>query len=536
MEVEVTSRLDRYVVQAMATQGTPGLAIAITDRNSQLHLATYGLADLAAARSVVPETLFEIGSISKCFTAIALLQLHEAGRIDLHAPVTDYVPWFEVRSEHAPITLHHLLSHTAGIINGTDFTGEARYEVWSLRRTRATMPPGSRFHYSNVGYKALGLVLEAVTGRPYPDLIRERVLAPLNMTATDSSITHRTRQRLAVGYGPWFDDRPHHPNLRVAPATWLETATADGSIASTAANMGAFARALLNRGRHLLTNASFALLTQRAIELTEEDGGGHYGYGLGILERQGRTLLSHGGGMVGHYAHLVADLDSELGVVVLTNGPGEPWTVAEHALDLARAAVCGSTLPADPSAPDLARVQGARDYGGTYRPNEATGPSFRLLTEDEQLIIECEGARVPLQARGRDSYYVAHPDFALYLLRFGREQGQVVEAMHGPTWFRHERYAGSTRFPYPAGWDAYCGHYRSHNPWYPNFRVVQRKGELVLIMPDGEEEPLTPLDEWSFRVGEPDYSPEFIQFDTVVDGQALRAVLSGCDYYRTFTP
>ncbi|MQY62799.1 MAG: serine hydrolase, partial [Calditrichaeota bacterium] len=127
---EAFDRLDQFIEQKMKVANIPGMAMAVTDREKLLRVSTYGFADVAAQISVTPEMLFEIGSIGKSFTSIALLQLREEGLLNLHEPVTRCLPWFEVQSEHEPITLHHLMSHTAGIIMGADFPGEARYEVW----------------------------------------------------------------------------------------------------------------------------------------------------------------------------------------------------------------------------------------------------------------------------------------------------------------------------------------------------------------------------------------------------------------------
>ncbi len=159
MKDTTIARLDQLVAQQMRAGGIPGVGLALTDRTGLVHVATYGVASMETRAPVTPDTLFEFGSIGKSCTAILLLQEAERGRIDLHAPVTAYLPWFAVRSAHAPITLHHLLSHTAAITGGSDFSPDARAEVWALRDTETSAPPGAYFHYSNVGYKALGLVL-----------------------------------------------------------------------------------------------------------------------------------------------------------------------------------------------------------------------------------------------------------------------------------------------------------------------------------------------------------------------------------------
>jgi D-alanyl-D-alanine carboxypeptidase len=526
--------LDSFIERQMQAANTPGVAVAVTDRERLLRVTTHGWADVAAHIPVTPDTLFEIGSITKSFTIITLMQLREAGQVDLHAPVTHYLPWFQIASKCEPITLHHLMSHTAGIIRGTEFTTEARYEVWALRETEATAPPGTYFHYSNVGYKVLGLVLEELLGQSYGEIIQERILDPLGVTATDAVITHETRQHLAVGYESFYDDRPAHPSHPLVPATWLETATADGSIAATAADMATYLRMLMNRGRgphgHILSEGSFRLMTQRVIEVPDEDG--TYGYGLGIGESEGHTTIGHGGGMVGYYSAVLADMDDGLGVVVLTNGPGEPPEMARFALKLLRAAFHDQELPPLP-VPDPTRIENATEYAGTYR---AGTRRFILVDEGEHLVMQCGNEHIALERRGPDGFYVPHPEFALFLLRFGREEGQVVEALHGPDWYTNERYTGPATFDHPQEWLAYPGHYRSHNPWFSNFRVVWRKGALVLTSPGGDELPMVPLGNGVFRVGKEEQSPERIRFDTVLEGQALRANLSCCDYYRTFTP
>jgi CubicO group peptidase (beta-lactamase class C family) len=536
---QASSRLSAFVEQQVRAANTPGVSIALTDREGLLHLSTHGFADVAAQAPVTPDSLFEIGSISKSLTAMALLQLCDQGRLDLHAPVTEYLPWFHVPSDYDPITLHNLLSHTAGIIMGTDFSTEAHYEVWALRHTRVTAPPGTYFHYSNVGYKALGLILEEVLGQSYGRIIRERILDPLGMDATEPVITHDTRKRLAVGYVSFYDDRPAHASHSLVPATWLETATADGSIAATVTDMATYVRMLLNHGQgsreRILSEQSFRLMTQRVIKVPEgdEDYGSSYGYGLNISEDEGHTIIGHGGGMVGFYASILADLDDGLGVVVLTNGPGEPSVIARFALKLLGTTRHDRELPPLPSASEPTHIDKPADFAGSYT---AETRAFTLVAQGEQLMMDYGGDRLILEQRGEDCFYVPHPDFVQFCLRFGREEDQVVEALHGTDWYVNQHYAGPAVFDCPTEWVAYPGHYRSHNPWHTNFRVILRKGKLILLEPWGDEEVLVQLRDGMFRVGSDERIPERLCFDTLLGGRTLRANLSGCDYYRTFTP
>jgi D-alanyl-D-alanine carboxypeptidase len=449
-----------------------------------------------------------------------------------------------VRSAFPPITVHHLLSHTAGIIAGTDPTPGVAYQVWALRETEAATAPGTGFHYSNVGYKALGLVLERLTGQGYGDAIRSRVLAPLGMTASEPAITNALRPRLAVGYASLYDDRPAHPSHPLVPATWLETESGDGSIASTPEEMAVFLRMLLNRGQQeqdrLLSEAGFATMTQRVIAIEGSDEPACYGYGIYTLTVDGHTYVGHDGGMVGYSAAILGDLDDGVGAVVLINGLADPWAIALKVLSLLRAARCGDAHAAPLELPDPTLTADAAAYAGTYRGDAGR---ICLVAEDARLMLDHDGDRIVLEPYGDDTFIVPHPVYDRFLLSFGRhaDTGDVVELFHGASWYVNDRYQGPTSFDTPPAWDAFPGHYRAHNPWTTNFRVVPRKGQLWLVFPvapDGfaDEQPLVPLGDGSFRVGADETSPERVRFDVVVDGNALRAVVSDGLYERDFTP
>jgi CubicO group peptidase (beta-lactamase class C family) len=534
-------QLDQFVEQKMAATRTPGAAIALTDRENNLHVSTYGVADRETGIPVTPDTLFEIGSIGKSFTAVAVLQAHQAKLLDIQAAITDYLPWFQVRSAYDPITIHYLLTHSSGLIRGTEFSPDPRSMVWALRETDAAFPPGERCHYSDVGYKILGLVLQQVRGQSYTDVIQTHILDPLGMTASEPAISHAIRPRLATGYRHLYDDRPSHTSHPLVPVVWLETDSGDGSIASTAEDMAKYVRMLLNRGQGphgpILSEEDYNRMTQPWI-----DGDywiwGHYGYGLYVFEEGGFAHVGHGGDMPGYEAYITADLDNGLGTVVLVTQPypaGLIWGVVRQFrsayLD-GTASASAISSPADP-----ARVAKPADFAGTFRGGDKT---LILTATGERLLLNLDAEQVTLEARGRDRFYVNHPEFDRYLLQFGRTDTSaahavVVEAFYGPDWYTNDRYSGQKVFEYPQAWHAFAGHYRSFNPWESNFRVIVRKGQLLLVWPAGDEETLIPLAPAEFRVGE-DFSPERLRFDQVVNGQALRANLSNCDYYRCFTP
>jgi D-alanyl-D-alanine carboxypeptidase len=532
---EAQSRIDEHVAALMARDGSPGVALAITDRERAIVRREYGYANLAAREPISPATQFEFGSIGKAFTAVCLLQLADEGMLDLRAPVTTYLPWFDARSEYAPITLHDLLTHTSGLINGSDFALDAPYEVYALRQVGVSGPPGAHFHYSNVGYKALGLVLEAVVGKPYRTIVQERIFDPLGMIEAASAITSEGRRHLATGYWPRFDDRPARATDGVVEATWLETTTADGSLAASAGELCAFLRLLLNGGAGprgpLISETSFDLMRQPHAEMRD---GAHYGYALMLSTLDGAPTFGHSGGMPGFVSMMLGLPETGLGAVVLINGPGDPDAMARFALRAASAAIRGEAIPAPPPAPDPAAVENAADYAGTFTGRAGT---LRLEPAGAGLDLVVGGERAPLLPRGTDAFLAVHPDFSRFLLRFERnEAGRVVAAMHGPDWFRGERHAGPTSFEEPGEWAALPGHYRSYNPWQSNFRIGLRQGQLWLFWPDGREERLQST-ATGFQPTEDPNSPLRLTFDAIVGGQALRARWNSGDvYYRFFTP
>lgn len=212
--------IDAHIADLRANGSIPGLVLAVTDREDLLLARVYGDAEVASRRPVRPDTLFEIGSIGKTFCAIVVMQLAEEGRLGLDDPVVRHLPWFHVPRTGARITIRHLLSHTAGITAGIDGSPEAAFQVWHLRDMAPGSGPGRRFHYSNVGYKTLGLIVETIEGRPYADVVRRHVLEPLGMSSSEPAITNDIRTRLAVGYEPARDDRAWSEGDPLLPATW----------------------------------------------------------------------------------------------------------------------------------------------------------------------------------------------------------------------------------------------------------------------------------------------------------------------------
>ena len=530
--------LDGYFAKRMESDNIPGMALAVTDRERTIRTRTLGVADLSSGTKVTEDTLFQIGSISKSFATVALLQLVERGKLDLHAPVKDYLPWFDIRSEYAPITLHHLMTHTAGIPIGSESTTAAESEVWYLREAEASAPPGEFFHYSNTGYKALGLVLESVTGMPCHEFVRRNVIEPLGMTKTYASITNDLRSLTATGYTWIHDDRPAGKKSPLAPAVWPESASADGSISSVPEDMAKYIRMLLRRGEgpdgRIISEDSFGILTGRYIVPQDSYHGESYGYGLNVQDCEGHVLIWHTGGMIGYTSAMHMDLDLGVGMIVLTNSLSGPDEISRHSVQVIRAAMEGKALP-EAVVPAHAFVpEDPGRFAGTYR---GAHRSLDVSVDGGMLVTEIDGERYVLEGLKGDNFLIDHPSYRLHPVRFTRDQDEITGFVHGPDIYALEpRDLGESPSSAPEEWKAFVGHYRSHNPWLASIRVVLRDGELVFLDPSAGEEPLKPLADGSFRIGEDPRSPERIRFDMIIGGKAFRACLSGGVLYRSFVP
>lgn len=532
--------LRRFVDSNLKMNGTPGLSIAISDRERTLRTMSFGYSDLTAKKPVTPDTLFMIASITKSFTSIALLKLREEGKIDLETPAKEYLPWFEVKSKFAPITLHHLMTHTAAIMEGAFASPYMKTEVYALRNLHTSVKPGRYFHYSDVGYSVLGLVLEVVEGTRYGEVIRKRIFGPLGMRSSSAYLGAEPPKGMAIGYKPIPDDWPLKRAGPLVAAPWFEIEDSAGSIVSSAKDMSLYLRMLLNKGKgphgRIISEESFNLMTKAhaKTDYSTAWGGRHYGYGLSVGRVGGHRWLGHGGGVpaLGYISGILADIDDGLAAVALANGPAETWEMTLAAVKSVQAAREGKSLP-------HLRVQNPRiiekaaEYAGRYMSDQG---SFQIVARGAGLALK-RGKKVALlEKREGEAFQTDHPEFRNFLLRFNKQEKIVAEAFSGGRVYVRNPHSGQRTYEYPKEWQSFVGHYRSSKVLITNFRVFLRKGELHMAEYLGDSEVrLVPMLDGSFRVGEDPKVPDMIRFDWIVDGKALKAEMNGAGYYRSFT-
>jgi Beta-lactamase len=367
--------------------------------------------------------------------------------------------------------------------------------------------------------------------------MRARMLVPLGMTASSPIITNDLRKYMAVGYEPLTEGKPYPLHGPLAEAQWLEVDIAAGSIASTPADMAKYMRMLLNRGAlpkgRLISEEAFRLFTKPVVNSPYRGEQASYAYGVFVSEIDGHQRLRHTGGMVAFSSAFDVDVTSGVGAFASVNANlrgYRPVAVTKYALDLFNASLAGKSLPnppPPPPAPD--ETANAADYAGVFTSTD--GRKIELVAEGKKLILVHANRRVVLERSGGDRFIVKHPDFETYLLGFVRENQRVTQAFHGPTWYLTEKYKGPKTFETKKEWEGYAGHFTNDSAWYGDTRVVLRNGQLFL---DGVQ-PLVPRDDGKFGLGEPD-GPDWVKFESLVDGRAMRLNLSGIIFRRVFTP
>lgn len=398
--------LDAWIDFKLYKDGQPGLAIGIVHKGSLLWAKGYGYADIERHIPVTTSTVFRIGSISKVFTALAVLQLREQGKLGLDDPVQDYLPWFTVQQtdpDSPPISVRHLLTHTSGLpenapgVSYTTHTGPARAELIKNLPDVATLyAAGSRRSYSNLGFGILGELVEAISGRPFTEYVERHILDPLGMSSTDLE-PDPSMPGLATGYSTRTPGQVRRP---VPFAENFNTPAGDG--AASLQDMVSFVSLLMtesaeSRGRVL---SLATLRDMRRPHWVNDDWNGGAGLGLGgIRRRDGRTLVRSGGDSPGFFAGFEMDVAQQLGVIVLANAYDSD--VARY-MDQAFLMV-GRALRQEPMTTVTASAvaESWRMYEGIYETASASwGPYHVMMLSDGLAGLDVSGDD-PWESRSR---------------------------------------------------------------------------------------------------------------------------------------
>jgi CubicO group peptidase (beta-lactamase class C family) len=245
----ILTRMDRVIEAGMERSGVPGFAVAVVAGGEIVHVRGFG--DAGGDRPVTPQTPFLLGSTSKSFTALAAMQLVDAGKLDLDTPARRYVPEFRLADQRAAnrITVRQVLQQTTGLpetaggpIIGSAADGTALQALRELHDTKLTAPPGTAFQYANGNFILAGLIIERASGEPYGQYVQRHIFAPLDMRHSHATLNAAKRDGLATGHRYWFGlAASHGPTFRAG----IQSA---GYLISSAEDMGRYLAMYLNDG------------------------------------------------------------------------------------------------------------------------------------------------------------------------------------------------------------------------------------------------------------------------------------------------
>jgi CubicO group peptidase (beta-lactamase class C family) len=331
------NEIDALVAAEYAKDPVGGVTVGVVAGPALVWTKSYGFADAEARRPVSADTVYRIGSITKQFTALMLLQLAEQGKVNLTDPVEKYLPEINkvprTYAHAAPITLLQLATMTSGLSRepGRDPTGQLEHHTqgpvsaWE-QKVLTWLPlvtyahePGTRYLYSNIGYAALGLALSRAAGRPFTAYVEDSILKPLGMTTTAFELTPAMRARVARGYV-----------VRDGKADWTRAAqeldgrgyrVPNGALMTTVGDLAKFVAFELGEGPWILKKETQEDNFSRVYSASGRFTSG-YGLGFQATRRGALVAFGHGGSTAGFTSSVQFDRESKTGVIVLRNSDG----------------------------------------------------------------------------------------------------------------------------------------------------------------------------------------------------------------------
>ena len=422
----------------IAYRELPGVVVGVVSDQDLVWAKSFGMADLEANRPMELDTRFRMASHSKLFSATAIMQLREQGRVRLDDPVSDYLPWFEVKTatpDDPPITIEQLLTHSSGLpreagSHWSDWDFPTGGEVRALISDRqAAFSPEVRWKYSNLAYTIVGMVIEEVTGQSWAEYLQENIFDPLGMT---SSSVDKEDARMATGYSR----RQLDGSRQVIPFVSARGMAAATGLTSTVEDMARFVSAQFRQGLRgddqLLSTAS--LREMHRVRMLENSWTQGQGIGFSVNRIDGKLYVGHGGGYPGYTTNTVIQLDSKVGVIVLTNtNDSNPGQIARQLMSTVGNAVATATA----RKPETVAWDPAWErFAGLYRNLNG---DRQVVLLNERLVTFSPNARqigepVQLEPIGDGLFRMVAPTGGGpvgEVVRFVEENGEVVRIITG---------------------------------------------------------------------------------------------------------
>jgi D-alanyl-D-alanine carboxypeptidase len=339
-----------WIEGQIAYRGLPGVAVGVVSDQELVWAKGFGFADVKAKLPMAASTKFRMASHSKLFTAIAIMQLREEGKLGLDDPVVKYLPWFKAKpagDDDGPITVEQLLSHSSGLQreagdHWTTLVFPTSDELQRLYADRqAAFAPSVRWKYSNLAYSIAGMLIEKVSGQRWADYVERNIFKPLAMNA--SSVDQNV-SGLVVPYGRRMPDGTREV-LPFVDARGMAAAT---GITSNVEDMAKFVSAQFRRGprggSQILSTGS--LREMHRVRSVEQNWTSGTGIGFAVSRIKDRTYVGHGGGYPGNTTQTLIQLDDKVGVIVLTNtNDSNPGDIAQQLMATVGQAVAKAAAP-----------------------------------------------------------------------------------------------------------------------------------------------------------------------------------------------
>ena len=491
---QIAGQLQQFIQHELDDKQLPALSIALVDDQQIVWAQGFGFSDPTRKIPATAATVYRVGSVSELFTDIAIMQQVEQGRLDLDAPITQYLPEFRPLNpfNQKPITLRELMSHRAGLLRESpvghyfDPTEPSlKTTVESLAGTTLVYPPGERTKYSNGGVATVDYLLERQANRPYVQFARNTLLEPMGMQSSAFAPTPEIQRNLARAL-----IRTYHGTILDAPAFELGTTPA-GSLYSTVLDLGRFTSVLLAGGRAGQTRIiqPATLKEMWTPQFPEAKDTASFGLGFRLSSLKGQRLVGHGGAIYGFATELEALPDAKLGVVVIATLDSSNSLVTRIAQEALRMALAQqSKQPVEtPVVTEAIDPSLCRKLAGRYGSGD---DAVELSEEEGQLFLLASrgGYKTRLRMQGNDLIVDDKLSYGQRILF----KDDAIE-INGKALFRVDAPRPSAS---PGDWAGLIGEYGwDHDVLY----ILERDGKLTSLIEWYEYEPLEQLSKDHFR-------------------------------------
>ena len=419
--------LDAWITSTVTQRELPGLSIGIVYDQDLVWAKGYGLADLQTRVPASSRTLYRIASITKLFTATAIMQLRDAGKLRLDDPITERIPWLAVETTTQggpPITIKHLVTHTSGLprdlpgVNFSEATFPGRDALLRMQLVRPVRPPETAWVYSNLAMALAGEVVSQVSGESWGQFIERHILQPLGMSATRTEPT-RDLAELATGYSRRVPGRPRD----IEPFVTVGATAPAGVLASNVEDLAKFVSLQLRTsdGRDAPVLQGSTIREMHRVQWLADDWRGGQGLGFRVDRVGDHVRIGHGGDLPGNATQVTIEPALKLGVIVLTNAnDGHAANFVDHAFALVGPAIIRAMTVTEQSAIAPAEWQA---YVGSYTTPGCASCAYkfeeiqiRILNGQLTMITpdadDPWSSRLVLQPRAARTFTITSPGFS----------------------------------------------------------------------------------------------------------------------------